>query len=982
MKRAVFCSVLGLIIVVLVSPETRAALTPRQQLVLSPALQQLIASATPADRFEVLVELRQERPVDISRVAAASLNRTDRYRSVMSRLQNAAGNHDRTLDRVAGQLNSGAAEILHRFWIDNLALLRVDLHALLELSGNDDIVRIIENGSIELMAPVSIASAEESQSGAQYNLALVRARALWSRGLTGAGRVIASIDTGVEGNHPALRHRWRGQDHGSAVGWFDPLKGDTPLDNNGHGTHVMGIMVGRDGADTIGVAPDAEWITAGVVDRGRPLATTFADILSALEWVVDPDGNPATVDDVPDVVCNSWGVTQQVINPCDQLFFDAIDHVEALGIVCVFAAGNEGPFSMSLRNPADRGTSPTSSFSVGACSEADGVFDIPSFSSRGPSACDAVSIKPEIVAPGVNIRSSYKDNSYRTITGTSMAAPHVAAAVALLRQYNPDLTPEEIKLALLSTAQDIGAAGEDNSSGRGLIDLEAALAAVRPPASPSIVIAGIIADASADAIFAPGETGDLVFSIKATGAGAFAVTATLTSLSSCATVSGDAIQLGQLQQGVVFDNSSSPFVVSLDNEARIGDSVLFELRLNGDPGNWQQLDTIGFICGLPEGAILVDAEQSDAKLTISNFGQIGLGPGSILDAGGVGWRSPGEIGNILYEGSLYFGTPNGAPVGCTRGTDAVPEFGFAPVSPPGGSASGSNDALTFTDERAQTPVGVSVSQRLLSSVTESSYSFSILSWAVSTRDGLPIDNLGMAWVFDVDLPGAGHGHELVSFDAAADLLSFASDPDGSVIGIAALGFTPAAVRYFENGNGYKRGLTQTDKNSAFESGLDPSPQSAADYMAIVSTPSVDLNGNSTVTVALALITANDHNALRDASVHAYREWALILGITGGGGTLHPDDFRLSQNYPNPFNAATNIPFTLSGDGIRRVRLDVYNVLGQHVRTLVDGVLPTGPQNVTWDGSGDSGQLLSSGVYLTRLIVDGAAAQTRQMVLLK
>lgn len=174
--------------------------------------------------------------------------------------------------------------------------------------------------------------------------------------------------------------------------------------------------------------------------------------------------NPGTVDDVPDVVNCSWGYRQEVIS-CLDIFWKAIDNLEALGTVVVFASGNEGPGAMTLRNPANRATTPFNTFSVGS-TDTLGV-QISSFSSRGPSDCDSVSIKPEVAAPGHLVRTTEVNGNYILASGTSFAAPHVAGAVALLRQVNPNATVEEIKWALMSSAVDRGDPGEDNSFGWG-----------------------------------------------------------------------------------------------------------------------------------------------------------------------------------------------------------------------------------------------------------------------------------------------------------------------------------------------------------------------------------------------------------------------------------------------------------------------------------------------------------------------------------
>ncbi len=254
---------------------------------------------------------------------------------------------------------------------------------------------------------------------------------------------------------------------------------DFPFDSGQHGTHTMGTIcgLGQSTGDTIGVAFGAEWISCGVIDR-QSIPRTVQDALASFEWVVDPDGNPGTVWDVPDVNSNSWGlVTGHGYPPCDQTFWAVLDGCEAAGIVVVFAAGNEGPGPNSLRRPADRATTEITSFSIGALDGNNNNFPIAGFSSRGPSNCTPSgdpTFKPEVSAPGVNVRSSIPGGGYAGgWSGTSMATPHVAGVVALMREANPNLTSEQVREIMLETAFEVPAdvvPGEDNTYGMGMVD--------------------------------------------------------------------------------------------------------------------------------------------------------------------------------------------------------------------------------------------------------------------------------------------------------------------------------------------------------------------------------------------------------------------------------------------------------------------------------------------------------------------------------
>ncbi|MEW5701154.1 MAG: S8 family serine peptidase [Candidatus Zixiibacteriota bacterium] len=960
-------------------------LSPRQLSVLTPSLVSALSQASSTATFDLLVAPRGSRKSGEKLTLAASASRSlgERHARVGVLLHDEAVHTQSRLTAAIASL-PGHATLISSFWITNALHVRADLPALLTLAERDDVAAISLNPAVELMRPVSVTDATAAAVGAQENLAVVGARALWSRGLTGRGRLVASIDTGVEGSHPALKDRWRGMHGDTAAAWFDPFHTPVPADNNGHGTHVMGIAVGRDGADTIGMAPDAEWINAAVIDRGRSLSATFADILAALEWVADPDGDPATTADVPDVVCNSWGVSQQIINACDSLFFDAIDHVEAMGIVCVFAAGNEGPYSMSLRNPADRAVSPTSCFSIGAVDATTPVLTVPPFSSRGPSACDGVSVKPELVAPGVNIRSAYKGQSYKLISGTSMSAPHLAGAVALLRQYNPDLTPEEIKTALMATARDVDPVGEDNASGHGMLDLGAALAALPAAVAPTIIVATVAPDATGDQILARGETGPLVVSLVATGAEAAHVQARLCSMTPGVMLPVDTARFDTLPVGLTVDNAYAPFIVSVPAGMRAGDSIRFELSLTGDPhlGNW--VDTFAVPCGLPAGSVIEHVGDGTMGMSLSNIGQLGLGPGSSLDAGGSGWRAQHFSGNLLYEAALMVASESGGFADASRRSDGGSPFDFSPVTGSQGVAAASTSTLQFDDSRAAWPVGVLVSPSAEYCRDSSGAECVTVTWTIHNRTAAVIQGLQIGWLLDIDIPGVGGAiDERVHHDPASGGVYHGTDNSEAVAGLTPINAAFSARRFLANPYGGKLALTEAVKRGDMAPGSSEAPTTAGDYLAALATAPVTVNAGESLVVAVAFIVAPNTESFTEASGTARDRWLRTSGIGDNGGDIEPPpSFALGHNYPNPFNAQTTIPVTIAGSGEESVRLEIVDVLGRHVTTLVDGVLPSGRHLLNWDGGSGQGRALASGIYFARLTMAGRPAEIRTLVLLK
>ncbi len=433
--------------------------------------------STPPGKYvhSIVMMADRENPRALVKSTKHDLSLAERHRNVTSRLMEKARTTQTPLRRyLESQKRIGRVLEYRPFWITNMIAVTATSDAIEDIAARFDVGTVFEDWEVTNFEPVSSSPAPSDLTGHEPGLEGIRADELWEMGITGEGVIVSNIDTGVDGNHVALADRWRGLEPGvdPSEAWYDPVTfTDFPFDAGSHGTHTMGTITGRAGSDTIGVCPDAMWIAASCIDRvsgpGR-----FAVYASAFEWAADPDSNPDTFDEVPDVVSNSWGINTD-LPACDTTFWEVIDNCEAAGAIVVFAAGNEGPGSASLRNPPDRNTTPVNVFAVGALNE--DQTTIASFSSRGPSTCDMETKKPEVCAQGVDVRSSVPGNGYSFFSGTSMACPHVAGAIGLLRQADPEATPDEIKYAILETAFDLGTTGDDNDYGMGRVDLVEAL---------------------------------------------------------------------------------------------------------------------------------------------------------------------------------------------------------------------------------------------------------------------------------------------------------------------------------------------------------------------------------------------------------------------------------------------------------------------------------------------------------------------------
>jgi subtilisin family serine protease len=292
---------------------------------------------------------------------------------------------------------------------------------------------VSDDSAVVNALPITPSALRSARVG--WNIAAVHAPDVWRRGYSGQGVVVASMDAGADLAHPDLRSKWRG----GTNSWFDPHGEEaTPYDATGHGTQALGVMVG---GPEIGVAPNARWISARLFNgQGR---ASMSDIHLAFQWLLDPDGDPATID-APDVVNASWALTGRGTGKCSLEFNDDIRVLRSAGIAVVFAAGNDGPM-------ADTSNSPGNNPGVVSVGAIDRDMEVGRQTSRGPSACTG-SAFPTLMAPGVQVRTADLSHggqlSYTTTSGSSLAAPHASGVLALLAGAFPSASVTQLETAL------------------------------------------------------------------------------------------------------------------------------------------------------------------------------------------------------------------------------------------------------------------------------------------------------------------------------------------------------------------------------------------------------------------------------------------------------------------------------------------------------------------------------------------------------
>ncbi len=352
---------------------------------------------------------------------------------------------------ISDEVERGNYKVL---WIARAVYLpNGDANLMKKLQKNPKVAKVYPDFIVPLMKPVA---EKDAKTPNNWNIRDFAVEKVWKDfHLTGKGIIVGQIDTGVEGDHPDLK--------GKIVYWRDFLSNslpvDHPVDSVGHGTHTAGTICGGSASGVpIGVAPDAKIAAARCFSW---FGANTHDILDAMQWLLDPDGDPNTTNDRPRVINNSWG------GPISHLsvFEDAVKAWVKAGIVPVFSAGNSGPNPRTIAAPA------ASKLAI-AVAALKTTTEVASFSSRGPAVVNGEEyIKPDIAAPGQNVYSAIPGKKWGYKSGTSMAGPFIAGVVALMLEANPNLTVDDVKKLLYKHAIDLGAPGKDNDYGWGVVNV-------------------------------------------------------------------------------------------------------------------------------------------------------------------------------------------------------------------------------------------------------------------------------------------------------------------------------------------------------------------------------------------------------------------------------------------------------------------------------------------------------------------------------
>lgn len=925
---------------------------------------------------------------------------------------------------------AGTFREIDRLWIVNAVIAELDLPARAALESDPAVAEIVPDRRLKPGISVKeVASQASPANDPSEEISFLNVPEVWSQGITGKGAIVANIDTGVNGEDETFGDRWRGFVAGSDASWYAPVSLTVvPTDEDdlfgfGHGSATMGLLTGGD--ETYGVAFDATWM-AGDVFEGRE--GWVSNALKVLEWMTDPDGDPSTQSDVPDVVSNSYGLedtdeTGKV--RCDPIFNEAIDALEAAGAIVIWSAGNLGEGGVT--SPANRADSPVNAFAVGGIDPSGNP--VPS-SGRGPSRCGGPhAVKPEVVAPGQGVLTRNRFNRFTRLTGTSFATPMVGGVLALMRSKNPDITPEAAKSILLETAHDIPPTGNDNQTGFGLVDAAAALESVDRPTSPLARLVGfrppsgdlagkaVPAQTEGTLVLRPGGTHELQPILSNHGPAIPASMATLSSSTPGVTVTRGTISLEAVETGDFFGPANGGrFEIRLEEGMLPGSPVTLDVVVQGAAiGPFRLV----MKAGEPFAGDFATHDRGEVRLSVTNFGGLGFYTG-IHQSGfvlrGDGFRFPPTSSNWLFHASFLAGTgrdriSDDVPYGedTQNASDWIPLFGF-PIAVDE-TAGGQRIVASYDDRKAPAPLGLQVRQESFAFAEPGEDGFVILRYMVTNTTDRRLEGLRFGLFADWDLPGdasepaetAGWASELRlgfvegtrSGQPALGLVWLDDVPLGeitykvlrraeileSTLGNPTTGRSPMPA---EAPLAFQGEFSDAEKWDALASGqTDTNEGEPQDLWQVIGVGPISLAAGATDTVAVALVGGETRETLEDAAGAAREAYfRRVLGREPPGPPTPTGELVLEQNFPNPFRTgeSTTIRFAIpDGSAGSGGVLGVFDVAGRRVRILRRDVAP-GTQAVSWDGRDAAGRSVPPGVYVIRLVADGEERTVRALVL--
>jgi len=791
--------------------------------------------------------------------------------------------------------------------------------------------------------------------------------------------IIAIVDGGTEIHHADLAaNLWHnpgeipdnGQDD-DANGYIDDLHGwnfatnqpdptglsHTPI-NAEHGTHTASICC---------AVTDNQRGLAGSSWNAKLMAVNCSSPYSDNSIISGYDGILYAAEAGADIINCSWGS----LGGSSLYEQDVVNHALELGSVIIAAAGNDNDSSFFY--PASY----------------DGVLSVAALTNNAVRASYSNYGKTvDVAAPGNNLYGAVSQNGYKPISGTSMASPLVAGVVALVKSIHPDWSNLQAAEQVRMTCADIDELNPHYAGklGRGQIDAYASLTAV----TPSIRIQQVrYVDENEDGVIKPGESVRIYLTVVNYLARAELVELTLSADSPFIDILAGTTTMTSLET-LQKQEVATPFEIIVRPDAPRGHLIHFDLRARS--GQYSDRDHFN-LSVLPTFA---NIEINALATSITNMGRIGFGRTDISQDG-IGFKYR-KGPNLLFEGALMCGTGPDRLANAARGfippgkssiiydADFVTaEDGDLQFFTPGRHSDQESIGI-FTDGMADHPMRLRIIQRTFADQEDELQNLIVFSYTIHNQGDETLTPFHFGFLFDWDIDGGHYNTNMVNYDSS-HRLSYAYDtgagPD-TYVGIAVLDAVGVSSRAIYNDQNHPQnsswglydGFTDEEKWQSLSGGTVVSQAGPGDISHVISAGPLTLLPKDSITLHFALMAGSSLDDLQNTVERGnhFLQTRLIKDQPA-----QPTHWHLSANYPNPFNAATLITYQLPQSAV--VRLEIFDLLGRHIKTLVDRTEAVGVHKVTWDGSNQQGLAMASGVYWYRLQA-GSYKRSRKMLLIR
>lgn len=805
--------------------------------------------------------------------------------------------------------------------------------------------------------------------GYQWYLHKINAEQAWDISKGSEEVVIGIVDTGVDWDHPDLAENiWnnpneiegngidddnngmiddiRGWDFGGTTGTAD---NDPKEDRPDHGTHVAGIASGVTD-NSIGIA------SIGFNCKIMPVKVSQDDVRdetgNALV-VYGYEGIKYAADNGAKIVNCSWGGSGY-----SDYGKSIIDYVLEKGVLVVGAAGNEQRGDIIY---------PAKYFGVLSVGSTASDDKLSWFSNYG--------VELDVTAPGTSIYATWQDDDYDHLSGTSMASPLTAGLAGLVASKFTDYDPYQIAEQIRVNTDNI-----DNRNlpyaeliGSGRIN---AYKTLNNENSISVRATDIqLVDEVDDGVFLPGEKVEIRMNFKNYLSSILNFNVEISTSSSMIEILEGSKSYGGRTSGEEFDNYGDPFEFRIKEETPSNEQIRLKFEYS-DGFGYTDFQGIEIFVN-PSYRTQIG---NDLKLSITSDGNIGFDDFPFNNVGD-GWRFR-DNGNILFEGALIYGTSQENLADAARtGSSSNQDFELIDpirISVPGSKA----DYQGYT----------SFNEDILNLETELyTYSFTeapdnqyiILEYNFINYTESLIEGFRTGLFFDLDIGASGSN--FAKYDNEGNFgysyLS-GSDIDAPRYGAAVISNDKYGFHAINNGDSESGNIeiyndfTKYEKWTSISSGLTVTETGPNDASMVTACGPFDIESQDTLTVAFVLAAGNGLSNLREQITQARIKYnQIVTSVNDENEESIPKVFSLEQNYPNPFNPVTNIAFRIPKSD--KVKLEIFNVLGQKITTLVDEFLSPGVYIYKWNPDKN----LNSGIYFYRITTE-SYLKTRKMLLVK